>query len=255
MKKCSKCKLEKNSCNFYPKSSWCKDCGREASRLHYYKNKEKNNKKAKLYSKTINGKFSKYKTKAKERNIIFSISFKEFKTFWNKPCFYCSNEIETISLDRIDNNLGYYYNNVVSCCIICNKLKNNQTIKDWNDYICQLKNFIRYKTLRKIEYNYKHKYNYGLNRQFKNYIYSASRRNFEFLISFEEFKSFLGKPCFYCGTITNVINLDRIDNSKGYIENNLVSCCKICNSGKGTLEFEKWIKHINDIMENYYESS
>lgn len=255
MKKCKKCNETKDDYEFYVNNYWCKECSKKEARLYYYKNKNRYMDRAKTYSKTINGKFSKYKIKAKERNIVFNLTFDEFKTFWNKPCFYCCVKIDTIGLDRINNNIGYFYNNIVPCCIICNKLKNNLSLEDWTSYINQLKQFIKFGILRKIEYQYKHKYNYDLNRQYKNYIYSASRRNIKFSISFEEFKSFLNKPCFYCGTITNVINLDRIDNSKGYIENNLLSCCKICNSGKGILKFEEWIEHINSIVENYCENS
>lgn len=45
--------------------------------------------------------------------------------FWKKPCHYCGYAIFTIGLDRIDNSDGYRIGNVVSCCSLCNRSKNN----------------------------------------------------------------------------------------------------------------------------------
>ena len=44
-------------------------------------------------------------------------------TFWQEPCKYCGDNIETIGLDRINNNIGYNKKNLVSCCSICNYAK------------------------------------------------------------------------------------------------------------------------------------
>lgn len=42
MKYCSKCKVEKESSEFYPKSKYyCKKCASELKREYYYKNKDK----------------------------------------------------------------------------------------------------------------------------------------------------------------------------------------------------------------------
>ena len=41
--------------------------------------------------------------------------------------------------------------------------------------------------------------------------------------------------------------IDRVDSSKGYVEDNVVSCCKYCNTAKNTMsrdEFLKWIKRV-----------
>lgn len=47
--------------------------------------------------------------------------------------------------------------------------------------------------------------------------------------------------------------IDRVDNSKGYITSNVVPCCKFCNAAKGTstvTEFMYWLTHINPKKEN-----
>lgn len=64
-----------------------------------------------------------YKNGAKRRGFDFDLSKEDFQTLWQKPCFYCADEIETIGLDRIDSNIGYRLDNVVPCCAICNTMK------------------------------------------------------------------------------------------------------------------------------------
>jgi hypothetical protein len=43
--------------------------------------------------------------------------------------------------------------------------------------------------------------------------------------------------------------LDRVDNTKGYIISNIVSCCGQCNRAKGILsqeEFLQWLKRASN---------
>ena len=85
--------------------------------------------------------FRKYKKAAKERKYIFNLTFDQFKKFWQKPCYYCGDKIETIGLDRIDNNKGYEMKNIISCCRQCNYLKGN---RNRNDFIMHCKKIVNY---------------------------------------------------------------------------------------------------------------
>ena len=87
------------------------------------KGKEKNHRN----EQTPKRKYSVYKRSAKKRNYPFALTFEEFMTFWQKPCSYCGNPINTIGLDRVDNSMGYSLDNIVSCCFECNEMKNNYT--------------------------------------------------------------------------------------------------------------------------------
>jgi len=69
-------------------------------------------------------------------------------------------------------------------------------------------------------------------------IRSAKVRNLEFTLSLDEYDLEINKPCYYCDNLLSDksvagIGLDRIDNSKGYIINNICSCCRTCNRIKG----------------------
>ncbi len=89
------------------------------------------------------------------------------------------------------------------------------------------------------------------------------------VIEFEVFSNLVKSKCYYCGaehskkiedrncesktknkisdTILNINGIDRLDSSKGYIKDNVVTCCKHCNTAKNTMsveEFMEWIKRI-----------
>jgi len=102
-------------------SNWCKKCYnkymRERQKTKEYKRW------AHSYRKTKRRKYSQYKWGAISRSLEFNLSFREFSQFWQKPCFYCRSPINTIGIDRVNNDFGYSKDNVVSCCSECNRMK------------------------------------------------------------------------------------------------------------------------------------
>lgn len=98
------------------------------------------------------------------------------------------------------------------------------------------------------------------NAVFCSYKYNAKKRNLKFNIEFDHFIKICESKCFYCGaTKSNIKNakdlygkweyngIDRIDNAKGYNNDNCVSSCRLCNKMKGTMEYKDFINHINNI--------
>jgi hypothetical protein len=85
-------------------------------------------------------------------------------------------------------------------------------------------------------------------RKYKEYKYEASRRELEFGLSFEQFSSFGGKPCHYCGDALDSIGLDRVDNSLGYFIGNVVSSCFTCNSIKHVYDKDDFLEHVERIF-------
>ena len=62
------------------------------------------------------------------------------------------------------------------------------------------------------------------------------------MISESKFVELTAKECHYCGK-EGPNGIDRVDNSKGYILENCVPCCKHCNYVKGNLsinDFNTW---------------
>ena len=107
--------------------------------------------------------------------------------------------------------------------------------------------------------NYNNRTKNNLSRRYSTYKNSAKRRGHDFQLSMEEFSTFQDEPCYYCGDeiqSSGKIGIDRIDNTKGYIIENCVPCCEICNKMKLTLDLNTWLLKINKISRKHpYEIS
>ena len=75
------------------------------------------------------------------------------------------------------------------------------------------------------------------------YVKGAKKRGIHFALSKTLFESLIVKPCFYCDDKKEgeVNGIDRVDNQKGYIEENVVPCCETCNVLKGSQHPQEFI--------------
>jgi hypothetical protein len=84
----------------------------------------------------------------------------------------------------------------------------------------------------------------------------ATRKQLSFLITLEQFISIVSQPCAYCGEDIEPRGVDRWDNNIGYEFLNCLSCCKVCNFLKHTMDGSafvdrcRWIADTTRIMEN-----
>jgi hypothetical protein len=91
------------------------------------------------------------------------------------------------------------------------------------------------------------------------YQFGAKKRGLVWGLSKERFRELTSGGCHYCGlapaqiqipngganTGTYVYNgIDRVDNDKGYVEGNVVSCCTVCNKMKRTTSLKDFRTHI-----------
>ncbi|MBO5384524.1 MAG: hypothetical protein J6A30_09515 [Ruminococcus sp.] len=85
----------------------------------------------------------------------------------------------------------------------------------------------------------------------------ARERNLEWRLTYEEVEKIISMPCHYCGTVNSNCHItknckkgfkhngiDRIDNTKGYIPDNIVPCCCICNRAKNNMEKDEFIAWV-----------
>jgi len=105
------------------------------------------------------------------------------------------------------------------------------------------------------------KNNAGYNAIYASYKANADIRNLEFDLDKEFFSELLTMNCYYCGINPSSIynksyyhifynGIDRIDNKKGYIKTNVVTCCKTCNIAKNDLSFEEFYLWVNRLISN-----
>lgn len=80
---------------------------------------------------TPKNKFKTYQTSSRRSGREFSLTFEQFMTFWNQPCFYCGDSVFTVGIDRKDNNIGYVIDNCAPCCAMCNWMKRTFPVADF----------------------------------------------------------------------------------------------------------------------------
>jgi hypothetical protein len=97
------------------------------------------------------------------------------------------------------------------------------------------------------------------NSTFYNIQRNASRRKLAFTLTFDEWFALSQQNCTYCnatlsntcklatGDIFKYNGLDRVDNTRGYTIDNVVSCCKICNIAKSTMTADEYIAHCRKV--------
>lgn len=127
---------------------------------------------------------------------------------------------------KINNNLEEY-------------LKNNaERVKKWRENNPEKAKIINEKNKNSITENY------------KIYQRSANYRNLFFSINQNDYESLVKNPCYYCGMIQErgFNGIDRLNQSIGYIQDNCVSCCKMCNYMKGSLNEKVFVNRVEHIL-------
>ena len=79
----------------------------------------------------------------------------------------------------------------------------------------------------------------------------ANRKKLEFELTIEDFENNWNKECYYCGDTIATIGYDRIDSKKGYIKDNIVLCCTICNGMKSNLDTETFLLFCKKISNKF----
>ena len=105
------------------------------------------------------------------------------------------------------------------------------------------------------------KWEAGFNKLFETYINNSKKRGYNFDITKEEFRVLTKQKCNYCGCEPSQISsygsnngsylhngVDRVDNTKGYQIDNVVTCCEICNKMKRVMTKQQFFNHIKKIV-------
>ena len=160
-----------------------------------------------------------------------------------KSCNECLEKFKLQDKERFDKrkelqNALKQVNSIVRICVDCGseysifKTHSNHESKRCNFCNKTQKNQDAKRIYR--DRNYKNEMFKNKQRYYKEYINNALRREYEFLLNFEEFSEIVDKECYYCHhNIPEETNgIDRVDNSKGYTKENTVPCCEMCNRMK-----------------------
>jgi hypothetical protein len=143
-------------------------------------------------------------------------------------------------LNRKKGDRGPLINRENIKCCVCS------INESWRDRWLRIDNGVAcYKCYLKWSYNKRKQYSIDKNGKRKKapcettYEYrfnvgkkNAKNKNREWKLTQPEWEDIVVKGCFYCGTSLREVtgcSLDRIDNTKGYVLDNVLPCCGFCN--------------------------
>lgn len=144
------------------------------------------------------------------------------------------------------------------CQCVCGKIKNISPgeVRNNKTKSCGCKMGDLFRLSYELSYGKKHS-NPVITMLWSEY---KGREGREFSLTFEEFKTLVKSPCFYCGEPPSnlrstkhlrrqelVGGIDRVNNNLGYVTGNCVPCCKICNFMKRSSTLEDFMNHIQKI--------
>jgi hypothetical protein len=182
-----------------------------------------------------------YKNSAIVKQLVFEITQEEYLSIVNLPCEYCGimQEKGFNGIDRLDSTIGYVRDNCVTCCAMCNYMKGSldkDIFVQRVEHIATYNKFVDGKLYPNSFLDY--------NSRYSAYITSAENRGLVFKIGKAVFSILTNGSCYICGKKTTKDHqngLDRIDNSIGYLENNVYPCCGNCNYMKKNYNYKRFI--------------
>lgn len=139
----------------------CLDCGKRAADEGHrlcFECLEIHRERGVRRTKSFTELFGIAKANARARDLLWTISFEEYKALRSSPCHYCGLPHESdengTGLDRLNNNEGYHLVNVVSCCAVCNIVRGKMFTVDEMKYRIgpiireiKLERRVRYRTM------------------------------------------------------------------------------------------------------------
>ena len=211
-------------------NSWCKKCCIEANKTPCAKERRKERDRIKF---------------VENRDLVIERQKKWKETIGGKVCSVCGVfKLFSEFSRRKNSNTG-----IVSSCRECIKKIRHKPEVLLKAKISHRAYFLTHKEQRNNKNRIWRKSTYlG---KYLGYRANAKRKGHYWDLSREEFSSFWGVPCNYCGGRIETIGLDRVNNSKGYILDNLVPCCKECNLMKRAMDVSVFLSYIQKIYERH----
>lgn len=200
--------------------------------------------------KSIYKNYTIYKSSAKSRGLSFTITEDEFTHMVKTPCYYCGilQEKGFNGIDRVDSTKSYNKENCVGCCEMCNRMKCSLGP---NIFVHRSEHILTH--LQIVQGNlYPSEFKDSLGCTYSEYVDRACKKSIPFDVSSKTFYKFRNESCYLCGkekSDTNINGIDRFDNTKGYTEENIRSCCCNCNYMKKNYEYECLIHKLKMIYD------
>lgn len=137
---CSCCSKTKKVTEFYVRIRTRKETGRQFINIREVCKECHNQATVARRRRRPNGStFGRYRSNAAAKGLEFLLSREVFDTLIKEDCRYCGCSDLIMTLDRMDNGVGYTVDNVVPACIRCNLLKADMPREAWDALVPQIK--------------------------------------------------------------------------------------------------------------------
>lgn len=162
LKTCFSCKIEflANNENFFRHSqtkdglhSWCKSCCKKGNKRSLAKKYSNFEGRITTFLRTCN-------TSAKKRNQEFALTRQDFLDMWEKQNGICAysgipmalepNTLKSVSVERVNNDIGYIPENTVLVTNAINKMKSNMKGEDFFEFCKQVTIWMSDKELNRV---------------------------------------------------------------------------------------------------------
>lgn len=160
-----------------------------------------------------------------------------------KICKICKIEKKYSEYHKSKHSFG----GVRTTCKECRKKEKKEYLA--RDYVIE-KNKRKYQENKESIRERLKIYYWTLTSQYHEYKKRAKKKNIDFLISKEDSNNYYNTNCYYCNDKIKGMGIDRIDNKKGYVLDNIVPCCSKCNFMKHVLNKNEFLKRIKQISNN-----
>ena len=104
---------------------------------------------------------------------------------------------------------------------------------------------------------YDKQYRQTIQHRYSVYEENAKQRKLLFLLTPEQFEVLTSNVCEYCGEYSenkNYVGVDRLNNLAGYVLENCIPCCDICNYMKNNLPKDEFFHKVNKIYKKHLMS-
>lgn len=130
-----------------------------------------------------------------------------------------------------------------------NKVQRRKELKEYqqnhrSEHVKRVQKYIK-NNIGKVK-EYRKQFEQSFSGRYRMYTYHAKKRGNQMLLSLQDFKDIVEKPCRYCGD-SQKIGVDRINNTLGYTKENTSPCCSTCNYMKKAMSLEDFLSHVRKI--------
>jgi hypothetical protein len=199
----------------------------------------------------VNTHYKNYIRDANMKNLKFELTFDDFEEIVKHVCYYCGQlqEKGLNGIDKMDCNGGYVKENCVSCCEMCNVMKGTLSV---NVFLKRIEHILTYQGYIEGKL-YPECFANHMSSNYNHYKKRADKKQLDFEISEDDFYSLIIKKCYVCGKKPeeeHINGIDRINNDKGYVYNNIEACCGECNYMKNKFSLQDFFDKLRKIKKH-----